>query len=85
MKQIDKAVITIEDNGGGIPEAIISKIFNQYFSTKEQSIGTGLGLHMSKRIVIESLKGDIYVKNSEYGAIFFIEIPLLPIHKIDKV
>ncbi len=85
IKQIDKAVITIEDNGGGIPEAIISKIFNQYFSTKEQSIGTGLGLHMSKRIVIESLKGDIYVKNSEYGAIFFIEIPLLPIHKIDTV
>jgi len=76
LKDGDKAVITIEDNGGGIPEAIISKIFNQYFSTKEENVGTGLGLHMSKRIVLESLKGDLYVKNSEFGALFFIEIPL---------
>jgi signal transduction histidine kinase len=75
-KDNDKAVITIEDNGGGVPEEILSKIFNPYFSTKEENIGTGLGLHMSKRIVLESLKGNLYVKNSAFGALFFIEIPL---------
>jgi len=75
-KEIDKAVITIEDNGGGVPEEILSKIFNPYFSTKAHNIGTGLGLHMSKRIVLESFKGNLYVQNSKFGAIFFIEIPL---------
>ena len=70
------AIITIEDNGGGVPTEILPNIFNPYFTTKHQSVGTGLGLHMSKRIVEESLKGKLYVENSENGAKFFIEIPL---------
>ena len=69
-------VICIEDNGGGIPENIISKIFEPYFTTKHQSQGTGLGLHMSYKIIKESLNGQLYVKNGLFGAQFFIELPL---------
>lgn len=71
------AFIIIEDNGGGIPEDIIDKIFEPYFTTKHKSMGTGLGLYMSYKIIVESLKGKLYVQNSENGAQFFIELPLL--------
>ncbi len=75
-KDKNKAIITIEDNGGGIDEKIIERIFEPYFTTKHQSQGTGLGLHMSYKIITESLKGSIYVKNTSNGAKFFIELPL---------
>ncbi len=75
-KEEDKVIITIEDNAGGIPEKILPKIFEPYFTTKHQSQGTGLGLHMSYRIINESIHGKIYAKNTNNGAKFFIEIPL---------
>jgi len=71
----DKVVITIEDNAGGIPDKVISKIFEPYFTTKHQSQGTGLGLHMSYKIITESLRGKIYAKNTKNGAMFTIELP----------
>jgi len=74
--QDDKVVITIEDNAGGIPEDIKGKIFDSYFTTKGDAHGTGLGLHMSKKIMIESIKGDLYVQNTSKGAKFYLEIPL---------
>ncbi|RXK06473.1 ATP-binding protein [Halarcobacter bivalviorum] len=77
LKKTDSiAYITIEDNAGGIPRETISKIFDPYFTTKHQSIGTGLGLHMSRKIVTESLKGKLYAQNSNHGAQFTIELPL---------
>ncbi len=72
----DVAVITIEDNGGGIPSEIIPKIFDPYFTTKHQTQGTGLGLHMSYKIITESLGGKLYVENTNIGAKFFIELPI---------
>ena len=77
-KEEDKAIISIEDNGGGIPQAIIEKIFDPYFTTKHQSQGKGLGLYMSKEIIEKNLLGTLSVKNSEIGAIFTIELPLIP-------
>ncbi len=71
----DGYFITIEDNGGGIPANVVSKIFDPYFTTKHQSQGTGLGLHMSYRIITESFNGKIYVRNTENGAKFFLELP----------
>ena len=71
----DIYVITIEDNGGGIPEDIITRVFDPYFTTKHKTQGTGLGLHMSYRIITDSIKGKIYVKNKKNGAKFFIELP----------
>ena len=73
----DKVTITIEDNGGGIPKDILPKIFDPYFTTKHQSQGTGLGLHISYKIVVESLKGKLYANNTENGAKFYIELPYI--------
>ena len=68
----DKNIIEIIDNGGGIDDSIIDKIFEPYFSTKATDKSTGLGLYMSRFIVNESLGGELKVKNSEDGAIFSI-------------
>ena len=71
-----KAIIEVEDNGGGIPEDLLSKVFDPYFTTKHQSQGTGLGLHMSYDIVVNSLKGELVVENTVSGAKFIITIPI---------
>jgi signal transduction histidine kinase len=72
----DKSVVLfIEDNGGGILVEPKSKIFEPYFTTKEDSNGTGLGLYMSKIIVDKNMKGKLKVKNTKQGAKFSISIP----------
>ncbi len=76
IKEKNKITISIEDNAGGIPENIILKIFDPYFTTKHHSHGTGLGLNMSYKIITDSLKGNLYVKNTNNGAKFFIELPI---------
>jgi PAS domain S-box-containing protein len=58
--------IFIRDNAGGIPENIINKIFEPYFTTKHKYQGTGIGLYMTNKIITESMKGAITVKNDEY-------------------
>jgi signal transduction histidine kinase len=67
--------IYVADNAGGVPEEIISQVFEPYFSTKAKN-GTGLGLYMSKTIIEEHLHGKLSVKNNSEGAIFIIELPL---------
>jgi PAS domain S-box-containing protein len=68
------AVVRIEDNGGGIPDDIIDKVFNPYFTTKFEAQGTGLGLYMSKTIIEKNMGGLLTVSNSEDGATFVIKI-----------
>jgi PAS domain S-box-containing protein len=75
LEESERVRLTIEDNAGGIPENIIGKIFEPYFTTKHQSLGTGLGLHMSYKIITESLKGKLNVRNTQNGAKFCIELP----------
>lgn len=71
-----KCILSIEDNAGGIPSGVIDNIFDQYYTTKENSNGTGIGLYMSRRIVVETLHGDLYVNNTENGAKFSIEFQI---------
>ncbi|WP_122894095.1 sensor histidine kinase [Arcobacter peruensis] len=79
------AYLIIKDSGGGIPKSIENKIFEPYFSTKDQSIGTGIGLHMTKEIINNSMKGEIFVSNEKFyienkthfGACFKLVFPLV--------
>ncbi|MCV6608096.1 MAG: PAS domain-containing sensor histidine kinase [Campylobacterales bacterium] len=73
-QKADKSFIEICDNGGGIDEKIMGKIFDSYFTTKEEE-GTGIGLNLSKMIVENSMGGNIKVENSQVGAVFSIELP----------
>ena len=67
--------LTIEDNGGGIQVQPKSKIFEPYFTTKDEANGTGIGLYMSKIIIEKNMKGKLRVKNINDGAQFSIFIP----------
>ena len=73
ISDVDKSVkLTIKDSAGGIPNDIINRIFEPYFTTKEEGKGTGIGLYMSKTIIETNMQGKIDVSNYEDGAIFEI-------------
>jgi len=59
-------IIEVKDNGGGILDNIINRVFEPYFTTKHQSQGTGLGLHMTYNLIKEGMSGSIDVYNREY-------------------
>ena len=80
----NKIIINFKDNAGGIKEDVIGRVFEPYFTTKHQSQGTGLGLHMTYNLIVNHMRGSIEVKNQEYGfndhvfkgASFTITLPL---------
>ena len=84
FRENDNYILTIKDNAGGIPDNIINKIFEPYFTTKHKSQGTGIGLYMTNQIITKHLKGQITVNNVSYyynnkkynGACFEIKVPI---------
>ncbi|MBI3874055.1 MAG: GHKL domain-containing protein, partial [Arcobacter sp.] len=83
-KEDNNAIISIKDNAGGIPEEVLPKIFDAYFTTKHKSQGTGLGLYMSYQIITNRFNGSIDVTNDEFeymgeiykGANFKLILPI---------
>ena len=72
----DYIITTLCDNGGGIDDEHIDKVFEPYFSTKDEKNGTGLGLYMSKTIIEKHMHGTISVKNVGEGVCFKISLPI---------
>ncbi|WP_072681770.1 PAS domain-containing sensor histidine kinase [Arcobacter sp. LA11] len=82
--QTDKYTeLSIHDNGGGIPHEILNKVFEAYFTTKDFTDGTGIGLHMSRDMIEKHMSGFISVSNEEFifddieyiGAKFILRLP----------
>ncbi|MCG6550765.1 MAG: hybrid sensor histidine kinase/response regulator [Candidatus Magnetominusculus sp. LBB02] len=69
-----KINVIVRDNGGGIDDNLIGQIFEPYFTTKESSKGTGIGLSLSKTIIETNMGWSLTARNIEGGAEFRIEI-----------
>jgi len=74
FKENNKSVVTVSDTAGGVPENVIDKIFEPYFTTKSQDKGTGIGLFMAKTIIEKNMSGRLSVCNTAGGAEFRIEV-----------
>ncbi|RXJ88844.1 histidine kinase [Arcobacter sp. CECT 8983] len=83
VKKKKYITISIKDNAGGVPENILNRVFEPYFTTKHKSQGTGIGLYMSQEIIRKNMQGEILLENKEYnyndidykGACFTIKLP----------
>ena len=78
-------VVNIVDNAGGIPQEVLPKIFEPYYTTKYKSAGTGIGLYMSKQIIEKHMEGQLSCKNIRHKikdervfdcTLFTIKIPI---------
>ncbi|MGE4296075.1 MAG: ATP-binding protein [Campylobacterales bacterium] len=66
--------VGIEDDGSGVPPELMERIFEPYFSTKEEGKGTGIGLYMAKTILEVNMGGALEVSNGAQGARFVIRL-----------
>jgi signal transduction histidine kinase len=76
-KRGDFIEISVRDNGPGIPEHLVDKIFQPFFTTKPTGEGTGLGLSLSYDIITKGHEGHLEARNREgVGAEFIIRLPI---------
>jgi PAS domain S-box-containing protein len=69
-------VVEIEDDGPGIPPENLSKIFDPFFTTKGPGIGTGLGLNISRNLIVQKHHGEMTVKSEPGSTCFAIRLPM---------
>ncbi|HEX9024543.1 MAG TPA: GAF domain-containing protein [Geobacteraceae bacterium] len=69
-----RSVVTVGDNAGGIAGDLLGRIFDLYFTTKENGLGTGIGLFMAKIIIEKNMGGRLSARNGRRGAEFRIEV-----------
>lgn len=75
INEIDNnTIVKIKDNAGGIKSEPIEKIFEPFF-TQDKPNGTGIGLFMSKLIIENNMNGELFVENTQDGALFTIIVP----------
>jgi signal transduction histidine kinase len=76
-KEEDKIEIKVKDNGNGIPQKVLDKIFQPFFTTKPAGQGTGLGLSLSYDIITKGHGGELRVETKEgEGSVFIISLPV---------
>ncbi|MBE9032251.1 GHKL domain-containing protein [filamentous cyanobacterium LEGE 11480] len=72
----EQAVITIRDNGPGMPAAVQEKVFNPFFTTKEVGQGTGMGMSISYQIIVDKHQGQLTCESGpDQGTEFTIRLP----------
>ncbi len=69
-----RAWVTVDDDAGGIPPEVLPRVFEPYFTTKDE--GSGIGLYMAKMIIEKNMRGSIEASNTGAGARFLISVPL---------
>jgi len=74
MINLNKNIIKFRDNGGGINKEILNRVFEPYFTTKEQGKGTGMGLYMSKMIIEDNMDGKLEINNENDGVLITIDL-----------
>ncbi len=76
VREGDQVMVEISDDGPGIPQEIQDRVFEPFFTTKEVGKGTGLGLDISYRVVVEKLGGDIRVSSEPGDTRFEVRLPV---------
>ncbi|MCS7027366.1 MAG: ATP-binding protein, partial [Bacteroidia bacterium] len=85
----NEILVSINDNGPGIPVEIQDKIFEPFFTTKTKGEGTGLGLDICKKI-IEKHNGRMYFTSEPGNTTFYVSLPInqatdaIEVHKTSK-
>jgi signal transduction histidine kinase len=74
-RQGDRVIVRVSDNGPGIPAEIRARIFDPFFTTKEVGKGSGLGLDITRRLVLRH-RGTIEVRTDETGTVFEVTLPI---------
>jgi two-component system, NtrC family, sensor kinase len=73
----DDVMVSISDNGGGIPSEHREHVFDAFFTTKEVGVGTGQGLAISRAIVVDRHGGSLTFETADgVGTTFFVRIPV---------
>ena len=74
----DRVLVEISDDGPGIPEGVGDRIFEPFFTTKDVGKGTGIGLDISRRVVVEQHGGDIRFTSEPGDTRFQVRLPIRP-------